>query len=106
MYNHLQAADEHINTPKLSTEILNRLRALEHHLAHRSKARHAADENTIIPKRKLNFIDCEPKSLRIQETEVASAPSRKHVVKLPLFNGESSINTWLPQFHNAAKFSG
>jgi hypothetical protein len=107
MYNHLQAADEHINTPILSTEILNRLQALEHHLAHRSQDRHAADENTIIPKRKLNFVDCEPQSLRLQETEVASTPSRKHVVKLPLFNGETSLNnTWLAQFHNAAKFNG
>jgi hypothetical protein len=105
-YNHLQAADEHINTPILSTEILNRLQALEHHLAHRSQDRHAVDENTIIPKRKLNFVDCEPQSLRLQETEVASTPSRKHVVKLPLFNGETSLNTWLAQFHNAAKFNG
>jgi hypothetical protein len=106
MYNHLQAADEHINTPILSTEILNRLQALEHHLAHRSQDRHAADENTIIPERKLNFFDCEPQSLRLQETDVASTPSRKHVVKLPLFNGKTSLNTWLAQFHNAAKFNG
>ena len=32
-------------------------------------------------------------------------PNRKITVKLPLYNGETSLNTWLAQFHNAAVFN-
>jgi hypothetical protein len=58
-YNLVQAAAEQINTLQLSTEILNRLQALEHNLSQRSQL----GKYHIIPKRKLKFADCEPQSL-------------------------------------------
>ena len=39
------------------------------------------------------------------EFDSSCLPNRKIMVKLPLYNGETSLNTWLAQFHNAAVFN-